>query len=193
MIRSLIFSFFCCLTFLFGASGFAAAKPIVEIQTSQGNVTLELDSEKAPRTVENFLSYARAGFYNGTIFHRVIPGFMIQGGGFTEDMRQKQTRAPIPNEADNRLKNQRGTVAMARTGEPHSATAQFFINLVDNPFLDFSAPAGNGWGYAVFGQVVQGMDVVDTIARSATGSAGQHQDVPRQPILIQSVRIVSEK
>ena len=138
--------------------------------------------------MENFLQYARDGFFNGTIFHRVIPDFMIQGGGFTPDMKQKETRAPIQNEAKNGLKNDKGTLAMARTGDPHSATAQFFINVKDNAFLDY--PGRDGWGYAVFGKVVQGLDVVEKIGKGPTGRSGSFQDVPSTPILIESVKLL---
>jgi peptidyl-prolyl cis-trans isomerase B (cyclophilin B) len=161
------------------------AKPIVELRTTKGTIVLELDRKKAPKTVENFLRYVEEGHYDGTIFHRVIPNFMIQGGGMTADMKEKPTHAPIPNEADNGLKNLRGTIAMARTSDPHSATAQFFINLKDNGFLDHTAPTTQGWGYAVFGRVVEGMDVVDAIARVPTGTKGFHQDVPKEPIVIE--------
>ncbi|MDR2636887.1 MAG: peptidyl-prolyl cis-trans isomerase [Zoogloeaceae bacterium] len=163
----------------------------VELQTSQGRIVLELNARKAPKSVENFLAYARSGFYNGVIFHRVIPGFMIQGGGFTPDMAQKTSRAPIENEAKNGLKNKRGTIAMARTSDPHSASAQFFINLVDNDNLDY--PSFDGWGYAVFGKVVEGMEVVDKIAAVDTGNVPPHQNVPKEPIIIQSTTILSEK
>lgn len=156
-----------------------------------GIILLELDSKAAPKTVENFLSYVRDGFYDGTIFHRVIKGFMIQGGGFTADMRQKTTRAPITNEADNGLKNKRGTVAMARTMEPHSATAQFFINSVDNPFLDHQGKNSAGWGYCVFGKVVEGMNVVDIIENLSTTSKAGHRDVPATPVTIE--RAIVEK
>ena len=140
--------------------------PVVLLETTSGDILVELYPDKAPETVANFLKYVDDGFYNNTIFHRVIPGFMIQGGGLTARMQQKDTSAPIKNEADNGLKNDRGTIAMARTMDPHSATAQFFINLVDNDFLNFQAPSGNGWGYCVFGRVTEGMDVVDAIART---------------------------
>jgi cyclophilin family peptidyl-prolyl cis-trans isomerase len=163
----------------------------VRLETSAGNIILTLDRAKAPKTVENFLAYARAGFYNGTIFHRVIPGFMIQGGGFTPDMAQKATRDPIANEAQNGLKNKRGSIAMARTSAPHSATAQFFINLVDNSNLDY--PSFDGWGYAVFGQVTDGMTVVDKLAAVTTGNQGFHQNVPVEPIIIQSATILSDQ
>jgi len=169
----------------------AWAGPQVVLETSQGDITLELDAERAPKTVENFLAYVRDGHYNGTIFHRVIPDFMIQGGGFTSDFQQKPTRAPIQNEADNGLKNARGTVAMARTGNPHSATAQFFINTVDNGFLDHQAPNPRGWGYAVFGKVTAGMDVVDRIQRLPTGRGGPFQtDVPRETVTIKQARLL---
>lgn len=162
----------------------------VEIQTNKGTIQLELDAAKAPITVENFVSYAKQGFYDGTIFHRVIPGFMIQGGGFTPDMNQKPTQTPIKNEADNGLKNETGTIAMARTPDPNSATAQFFINLSDNDFLNYSAKTSQGWGYAVFGRVTEGMDVVNEIAKVSTGRHGQHQDVPTEPVVIESVRVI---
>jgi peptidyl-prolyl cis-trans isomerase A (cyclophilin A) len=168
-----------------------AANPQVEIKTNQGTIVLELDAEKAPKTVENFLQYVKDGFYKGTIFHRVIDGFMIQGGGFTPDMKQKDTRAPIPNEAKNGLKNAPGTIAMARTMDPHSASAQFFINLVNNAPLDY--PSRDGWGYAVFGKVVQGMDVVQKIGKTATGNAGMFQNVPTTPIVIESAQLLPAK
>lgn len=163
---------------------------MIKLHTNLGVIALELDSEKAPVTAANFIKHAEAGHYNNTIFHRVIPGFMIQGGGFEPGMKQKETGEPIDNEAANGLKNKRGTIAMARTSDPHSATAQFFINLVDNDFLDFRAPSGNGWGYCVFGQVVEGMDVVDSIQKVATGSKGFHQDVPKQDVIIERAEIV---
>ncbi len=156
----------------------------VVLHTNKGDIHLELDVEKAPATVANFLQYMDEGFFDGTIFHRVIPGFMIQGGGFDSKMQQKSTHDPIENEASNGLKNLRGSIAMARTSDPHSATAQFFINLVDNDFLDFRAPSGNGWGYAVFGRVSAGMDIVDRIAQTPTGNKGMHQDVPQEDIVI---------
>ncbi len=154
-----------------------------------GTVTLALDAEKAPETVENFARYARDGHYDGTVFHRVIDGFMIQGGGFTRDMNQKPTRAPIRNEAMNGLRNRRGTVAMARTSVVDSATSQFFINLVDNDFLDFTMPTPQGFGYAVFGRVTDGMEVVDQIAKVKTGFAGPHQNVPEEAIVIKKVTV----
>ncbi len=165
------------------------AHPTVELQTTQGTIVLELDRQKAPKTVENFLRYVEEGHYDGTIFHRVIPNFMIQGGGMTADMKERRTHAPIPNEANNGLKNLRGTIAMARTSDPHSATAQFFINLKDNGFLDHTAPTTQGWGYAVFGKVVEGMDVVDAIAKVPTGTQGFHRDVPKEPIVIEAARV----
>jgi peptidyl-prolyl cis-trans isomerase B (cyclophilin B) len=160
------------------------------IDTSVGSITLELNEEKAPITVANFVEYAKSGHYDGTIFHRVIDGFMIQGGGFTRDMNQKDTREPIRNEAMNGLKNDRGTIAMARTMVVDSATSQFFINLVDNDFLNFTSPTPQGFGYAVFGKVTDGMEVVDKIAKVRTGFAGTHQNVPEEPIVIKNVSIV---
>jgi len=161
---------------------FSQANPKVRLSTSAGDIVLELYPEKAPKTVENFLQYVREQHYDGTIFHRVIDGFMIQGGGFTADFQQKATRAPIALEAANGLKNDRGTIAMARTGNPNSATAQFFINVVNNPMLN--APNPDGYGYAVFGKVVQGMDTVDKIKVVATGNKGMHQNVPTQNVTI---------
>ena len=154
-----------------------------------GTITLELDKEKAPITTANFEKYAKEGFYDGTVFHRVIDGFMIQGGGFTRDKNQKATGAPIRNEAMNGLKNRRGTIAMARTSVVDSATSQFFINLVDNNFLDFTAPTQQGFGYAVFGKVTDGMDVVDAIGKVKTGFAGPHQNVPEVPVVIRKVTV----
>jgi peptidyl-prolyl cis-trans isomerase B (cyclophilin B) len=155
-------------------------------------MTIELDADNAPKTVENFLSYVAGGFYDGTIFHRVIDNFMIQGGGFTADMEQKATQAPIENEANNGLKNQRGTIAMARTQDPHSATAQFFINVQDNDFLNHTGENMQGWGYAVFGKVTDGEDVLDKIRCVQTGSQAGHQDVPVEPIIIESVAIIND-
>ncbi len=154
-----------------------------------GTITVELDGDRAPETVRNFVEYANDGHYAGTIFHRVIDGFMIQGGGFTRDMNQKPTRAPIRNEAVNGLKNARGAIAMARTSVVDSATSQFFINLVDNDFLDFTSPTPQGFGYAVFGRVTDGMDVVDAIAKVKTGNSGMHQNVPDEPVVIKKVVI----
>ena len=165
---------------------------MVKLHTNFGTITLELNAEKAPVTVENFLNYVRSGFYNGTIFHRVISNFMIQGGGMEPGMKEKATNAPIKNEADNGLSNERGTIAMARTMEPHSASAQFFINVKDNTFLDHRSPTADGWGYAVFGRVVDGMDVVDKIKDVATGNAGYHQDVPLEDVIIESAEVTEE-
>ena len=159
------------------------------METSKGTITLELNEEKAPETVKNFVRYAKEGHYDGTIFHRVIDGFMIQGGGFTKDMNQKETHDPIRNEAMNGLKNVRGTIAMARTMVVDSATSQFFINLVDNDFLDFQAPTPQGFGYAVFGEVTDGLDVVDAIAKVSTGCVGPYQDVPVEPVVIEKVTV----
>ncbi|MBS0327449.1 MAG: peptidyl-prolyl cis-trans isomerase [Proteobacteria bacterium] len=157
---------------------------MVILHTNHGDITLELDAENAPATVANFLQYVRDGHYDGTVFHRVIPGFMIQGGGFAAGMRQKPTRAPVANEAGNGVKNQRYTVAMARTSEPHSATAQFFINVADNAFLDYKGPSPQGFGYCVFGRVVDGTAVVDRIAAVATGTSGFHENVPKDDVVI---------
>ncbi|MCL1860922.1 MAG: peptidylprolyl isomerase [Proteobacteria bacterium] len=162
----------------------------VKLHTNRGVITLELDQDKAPVTVENFLGYVTSGHYDNTVFHRVIDDFMIQGGGFEPGMKQKPTRAPIGNEADNGLKNTRGTIAMARTDDPHSATAQFFINVADNSFLDFRAPNSQSWGYCVFGHVSDGLDVVDEIRKVATGTKGFHQDVPREDIVIERAEII---
>ncbi|WP_318205038.1 peptidylprolyl isomerase [Streptomyces sp. SCL15-4] len=162
----------------------------VELNTSAGRIVLELNDAEAPKTVENFLAYVRSGHYDGTIFHRVINGFMVQGGGFTPDMRQKPTQAPIQNEADNGLKNDNYTVAMARTNDPHSATAQFFINVSDNAFLNYSSKTPNGWGYAVFGRVVEGQNVVDAIKAVKTGNYQGHQDVPKEQVVIESAKIL---
>ena len=162
----------------------------VTIATTVGQMTLELDADNAPKTVENFLAYATSGFYDGTIFHRVINNFMIQGGGFTTDMEQKPTQAPVDNEANNGLKNERGTIAMARTQDPHSATAQFFINVQDNDFLNHTGENMQGWGYTVFGKVTQGEAVLDKIRSVQTGSQGGHQDVPTDPIIIESISII---
>ena len=163
--------------------------PQVEIKTSHGSIVVELDPAAAPKTVENFLGYVHDGAYDGTIFHRVIKDFMIQGGGFNPQMVQKKTGDPIVNEADNGLKNLRGTIAMARTMEPHSATSQFFINTVDNSFLDHTVKNARGWGYCVFGKVVEGMDTVDAIARVKTANKMGHQDVPVDPVIIEKVTV----
>ena len=163
----------------------------VRLDTTHGAVVLELDDANAPATVANFLQYVADGHYDDTLFHRVIPGFMVQGGGFSPGMNQKRTRAPVANEAGNGLKNRKYTVAMARTGEPHSATAQFFINIADNDFLDYKGPSPQGWGYCVFGKVVEGSDVVDAIAKVPTGSSGFHQDVPRSDVVIRKAEAVA--
>lgn len=171
----------------------AASIIIVILHTNFGDITLELDAAKAPKTVANFVDYAKSGHYNGTIFHRVINNFMIQGGGFTKDMKQKPTKAPIANEANNGLKNVTGSIAMARTPDPHSASAQFFINVKDNDFLDFRNESTQGWGYAVFGKVTQGMDVVNKIKAVKTGNSGGHGDVPVEPVIIETVDVVEGK
>ncbi|MBL8481674.1 MAG: peptidyl-prolyl cis-trans isomerase [Rhodocyclaceae bacterium] len=172
------------------SSAALAANPQVEINTSMGPIVAELYPDKAPGTVRNFLQYAKDGFYDKTIFHRVINGFMIQGGGFTEDMSEKPTREKIRNEANNGLRNEPGTLAMARTPDPHSAGAQFFINLNDNEFLNFSSQTMQGWGYAVFGKVVKGMEVVQKIGAVPTGTRGYFRDVPREPVVITSIKLL---
>lgn len=164
--------------------------PRVRLSTNHGAITLLLDAEKAPQTVANFLQYVKDGHYDNTIFHRVIPTFMVQGGGFSPGMNKKPTRAPIKNEAGNGLRNVRYSVAMARTSDPHSATAQFFINVVDNAFLDHSAPTAQGWGYAVFGKVVEGHDVVDTIKAVPTGTKDGYNDVPKADVIIEKAEII---
>ena len=164
----------------------------VLMKTILGDMTLELDGDKAPATVANFIEYAQSGHYDGTIFHRVINNFMVQGGGFGTDMSQKGTNAPIQNEANNGLKNDRGSIAMARPMDPHSATAQFFINVSDNDFLNFSGENMQGWGYAVFGRVIEGEDVLDKIRVVPTGSKAGHQDVPNDPIVIESVTVLPD-
>ncbi len=178
-----------CAALVFSAPALAD-NPRVELKTSRGPIVIELYPDKAPRTVDNFLQYVKSGFYNGTVFHRVIDGFMIQGGGMDTDLKEKRTRAPIMNEAISGLKNERGTVAMARTSDPNSATAQFFINLKDNDFLNFKSPTPQGWGYAVFGKVVQGMDVVGNIAKTPTGTVGDFENVPKSRIVIESATLV---
>ncbi|MGD8292086.1 MAG: peptidylprolyl isomerase [Desulfobacterales bacterium] len=177
---------------LVSAGGLLAAdpNPKVEMETSKGKIVIELAAGKAPETVKNFLNYVDAKYYDGTIFHRVIPNFMIQGGGFTSGMKRKSAGAPIKNEADNGLKNNRGTIAMARTGDPHSATAQFFINSINNDFLNHKGKSPQGWGYAVFGKVIAGMDVVDTISAVKTVTRGRFRDVPAETIEIRSVRVL---
>jgi cyclophilin family peptidyl-prolyl cis-trans isomerase len=176
------------------STGAFAANPQVEIKTNLGAITVELYPEQAPKTVENFLQYVKSGFYKDSIFHRVIPGFMIQGGGFSKTMEQKATRDPVGIESNNGLKNDIGTIAMARTQNPNSATAQFFINAADNVFLNYTAPTVRGYGYTVFGKVVRGMDVVEKIARSPTGAGGPFpQDVPQQQVVIEDVKLVEAK
>ena len=164
----------------------------VVLTTSMGAFTLELDAKKAPKTVENFIVYVKSGHYDGTIFHRVMDNFMIQGGGFTDKMVQKPTKAAVKNEADNGLKNDKYTVAMARTSDPHSATAQFFINVADNEFLNFSSPTERGWGYTVFGKVTAGTDVIDKIKKVKTGNSGFHQNVPQEPITILKAEVITK-
>lgn len=166
------------------------AESRVKLQTNQGDIVIELNAEKAPKTTANFLSYVRDGFYDGTVFHRVINNFMIQGGGFEAGMKQKKTSDPVENEANNGLKNDRYTVAMARTSDPHSATAQFFINVADNDFLNHTAPTTNGWGYTVFAKVVEGTEIVDKIKGVKTGSRGFHQDVPAEDVVIEHATVV---
>jgi len=187
------FSAACCTLLALGMTAYADADaPRVRLATSLGDIVVELNPAKAPVTTENFLAYARDGFYDGLIFHRVIPNFMIQGGGFEEGMQQRTPRAPIKNEADNGLRNLRGTIAMARTNDPHSATAQFFINLKDNAFLDFKAQNAQGWGYCVFGKVVEGLDVVDKIAAGKTVRAGPYSDVPEKTVTIKKAAVTGE-
>lgn len=167
------------------------ASPIVELHTNHGVIRIELDADKAPKTVANFLAYVGKGHYDGTIFHRVIKGFMVQGGGFEPGMKQKATDAPVANEANNGLKNERYTLAMARTNDPHSASAQFFINTVDNDFLNFRSETPQGWGYAVFGKVIEGSDVVQQIEKTKTGRKGFHDDVPTEDVVIQKAVLVA--
>ena len=166
----------------------AVSNPQVVMETSKGEIVLELYPDKAPLTVKNFLDYVDAGFYSGTVFHRVIPGFMLQGGGFSRDMQKKSTLMPVKNEAFNGLKNDRGTIAMARTQDPHSASSQFFINTVDNAFLNYKSQTAAGWGYAVFGKVIKGMEVVDAISKVQTGTQGRFRDVPKTSVEIIKVR-----
>jgi cyclophilin family peptidyl-prolyl cis-trans isomerase len=176
-----------------GTQAALAADPRVELKTNRGSIVIELNQAKAPKTVANFLQYVKDGHYNGTVFHRVIDGFMIQGGGFDKDMREKSTRAPVENEAANGLKNDYGTIAMARTPNPHSASAQFFINVKNNDFLNYRERTPQGYGYTVFGKVVVGMDIVDRIAKVPTSNAGPHQNVPREPVVIESAVILAAK
>jgi len=194
MIKNIIWAL--SLIFLVSASVLSAeekkaAGPRAALETSKGTIVIELFPQKAPATVANFLSYVQEGFYNETIFHRVIDKFMIQGGGFLVDMKQKNTHPPIKNEADNGLRNNRGTIAMARTQDPNSATAQFFINTKDNDFLNHEEKSPQGWGYAVFGQVVEGMEVVDAISASKTGTKGHFRDVPVEMIIIKNVFVIN--
>jgi peptidyl-prolyl cis-trans isomerase A (cyclophilin A) len=182
---------FACLIAMPGAAALAA-NPNLEMKTNQGVVLIELYRDKAPKTVDNFLQYVKDGFYSGTIFHRVIDGFMIQGGGFTPDMKQKETRASIANEANNGLKNEIGTLAMARTPDPNSASAQFFINLKDNDFLNFREASFQGFGYCVFGKVTKGFEIIQKIAKVPTGNAGMFQNVPTTPVVIESIKLLSE-
>jgi cyclophilin family peptidyl-prolyl cis-trans isomerase len=191
MIKAMVVAGLVMCGMVLGASA-ESANPRVKLETTKGAIVVELDAAKAPKTVENFLTYVRAGFYDGTIFHRVIPNFMIQGGGFTADLHQKPTREPIVNEADNGLSNARGTIAMARTSVVNSATAQFFINLRDNAFLDHKGDSSREFGYCVFGRVVEGMAVVDAIAATPTGAAGPFaSDVPKETVKIVKASIVS--
>lgn len=166
--------------------------PVVELDTNMGAIVIELNEEKAPKTVENFLNYVKSGQYDGTIFHRIIDGFMIQGGGMDVEMNEKPTNAPIENEADNGLKNDKGTIAMARTQDPHSATSQFFINVKDNDFLNHSGKNMQGWGYTVFGKVTSGMDVIEKMRSVPTGRFGMHADVPKEPVVINSATIITQ-
>lgn len=182
------------LVLALATSGVAAAKKdgdtVVKLETSLGDILVQLNSRKAPITTANFVQYVKSGHYDGTIFHRVIKNFMIQGGGMTADMKEKRTQAPIRNEANNGLKNRKYTIAMARTPDPHSASSQFFINTKDNDFLDFKAQTPQGWGYAVFGKVIGGQDVVDRIEHVATGSRAGHEDVPQAPVIIKKAYVV---
>ena len=166
--------------------------PVVELDTNMGAIVIELNEEKAPKTVENFLNYVKSGHYDGTIFHRIIDGFMIQGGGMDAEMNEKATNAPVENEADNGLKNDKGTIAMARTQDPHSATSQFFVNVKDNDFLNHSGKNMQGWGYTVFGKVTSGMDVIEKMKGVPTGRFGMHADVPKEPVVINSATIITQ-
>jgi len=189
--RQILGVFIFCLTLMLGSVIAADNLPKVKLQTNMGDIIIELNSVKAPKSVDSFVSYVKNGFYDGTIFHRVISNFMIQGGGFSQDYKKKNTNAPIDNEADNGLLNKRGTIAMARTSDPHSATAQFFINVVDNQMLNFRSKTSQGWGYAVFGKVIQGMDIVDKIKNTPTGADGPFpQDVPKTTIVIEKASLV---
>ena len=172
-----------------GVKAEMAANTVISIKTTSGDIRLELFDDKAPKTSENFKEYIKSGYFNNMIFHRVIKDFMIQGGGFDPDMQEKETMKPIMNEANNMVSNERGTIAMARTNDPHSASAQFFINLKNNTFLDFKSETVQGWGYCVFGKVIDGLEVIDKIATVDTGSYGPHQDVPKDPIIIKEIII----
>ena len=178
------------LQLIFAAVGHTQEKTMIKMTTNFGVIEIELFTEQAPNTTENFIQYVNDGFFDGLIFHRVIPSFMIQGGGFEPGMRQKSPNTPIQNEADNGLKNERGTLSMARTNDPHSATSQFFISVKDNAFLDFKSKDASGWGYAVFAKVVSGMDVVDNIAQTPTGKSGGHGDVPLEDVVIEKAEVV---
>lgn len=178
------------LQLLFAAAGHTQEKTMVRMTTNQGVIELEMFTEEAPNTVANFIEYVNDGFFDGLIFHRVIPGFVIQGGGFEPGMKQKNPNAPIENEADNGIKNLRGSLSMARTNDPHSATSQFFINLKDNDFLDYRSKDASGWGYAVFAKVVSGMDVVDKIAQTSTGNTGGHGDVPTEDMIVEKAEVI---
>ena len=191
--HSFIFALTVVFVLFFTFASAADHNPRVALETSLGEITIELDPVRAPLTTANFIQYVKEGFYDGTVFHRVIPDFMNQGGGFTPDMEQKQTRSPITNEADNGLVNKRGTIAMARTSAPHSATAQFFINLKDNAFLNHRNKSMSGWGYCVFGRVVSGMNVVDAIAGKPTRTVGMFQNVPVEPIVIKKATILKQQ
>lgn len=192
--KSRLLALFLCVAFALPGFVMAASKkapePLVKLETNYGDIVVQLFSRKAPITVANFIQYVKSGHYDGTIFHRVIKGFMAQGGGFTTDMREKRTLAPIRNEADNGLRNRKYTIAMARTSDPHSATSQFFVNTSNNDFLDFKAPDAQGWGYAVFGQVVEGQKVVDKIESVLTGIKARMEDVPLEPVIIKKAYVI---
>jgi len=181
----------CLFLAMLGTTAMSDTQPKVQFDTNKGTIVIELNQEKAPVTVENFLSYVKSGFYDGVIFHRVIPNFMIQGGGFTPDMQQKSTQENIENEANNGLKNIKGSIAMARTSAPHSASSQFFINVKDNSFLDFTSETPQGWGYAVFGQVIDGIEVVETIENVTTGIVGPYSDVPKEAVIIEKASVIN--
>lgn len=182
----------CLFLAMLGTTAMSDTQPKVQFDTNKGTIVIELNQEKAPLTVENFLSYVKSGFYDGVIFHRVIPNFMIQGGGFTPDMQQKPTQGNINNEANNGLKNIKGSIAMARTSAPHSASSQFFINVKDNSFLDFTSETPQGWGYAVFGQVINGIEVVEAIENVTTGIVGPYSDVPKEAVIIEKASVLDD-